>query len=76
MEHDGLLVLGGNDQDLRKHLETALGETPGELSATIDIIRRVLGTTNTHVELALLDRAPQELRGTHRAYHRLDPQAF
>lgn len=76
LEHDGLLVLGGNEQELHQQLKAELGDEPGELTDTIAVIRRVLGTTDTHVELALLDRDPQTLRGTHRAFRRLDPQAF
>ncbi len=76
LEHDGLLVLGGNEQELRDHLEAQLGNEPGELTETIGIIRDALGATDSPVELALLDRDPQTLRGTHRAFRRLDPQAL
>lgn len=76
LEHDGLLVLGGNEQELHQQLRSQLGDSIQELSDTIEVIRQVLGTTDTHVELALLDRDPQSLRGTHRAFRRLDPQAF
>jgi proteasome alpha subunit len=76
LEHDGLLVLGGNEQELRDQLEGQLGNEPGELTETIGIIRDALGATDSPVELALLDRDPQTLRGTHRAFRRLDPQAL
>lgn len=76
LEHDGLLILGGNEQQLRDQLESALGDEPGELAETIATIRQALGTTDPHVELALLDRDPQTLRGTQRAFRRLDPRAF
>jgi len=76
LEHDGLLVLGGNAQELREQLESQLNGSVTELSTTIEAIRQVLDTTDSHIELALLDRDPQTLRGTHRAFRRLDPQAF
>ncbi|GAA4109519.1 proteasome subunit alpha [Enteractinococcus coprophilus] len=76
LEHHGLLVLGGNAQDLHHQLQEALPPTARELDATVSIIREQLGTTGSHVELAILDRDPQALRGSHRAFRRLDPQTF
>lgn len=76
LEHDGLLVLGGNAQELRQQLESSLEPIPGELATTIDVVRDVLDTADSLLELALLDRDPQTLRGTHRAFRRLDPQAY
>ena len=76
LEHQGLLVLGGNAPDLQQQLQQALATSSRDLDETIGIIREQLGTTDSHVELALLDRDPQTLRGSHRAFRRLDPQAL
>src|SRR5699024_8541588 len=76
LEHQRLLVIGGNAQELHQQLSETMQDAPQTLDTTIQLIRQVLGTTGTHVELALLDRDPQTLRGSHRAFRRLDPQAF
>src|SRR5690625_3640549 len=63
LEHRGLLVLGGNAPELQEELERALTPATRAVEDTVSIIRRQLGTTDSHVELAILDRDPQTLRG-------------
>lgn len=76
LEHPELLVLGGNATELHRRMHDELGTGPWELDTVIPVIREVLGTNGTHIELALLDRDPEALRGSHRAFRRLDPQAY
>lgn len=75
-EHDSFLVLGGNEHELHDHLQNQLGTEPRDLTETIGTVRDALGATPAQIEMALLDRDPQALRGTHRAFRRLDPEAL
>lgn len=76
LEHRGTFVLGGDDLELHEQLVERLGNTPASLAETVATIRELFGSPTTPVELAILDRDPHALRGSHRAFRRLNPQAL
>ena len=66
LEHRGLLVLGGNAPELQEELERARPRNSCRRRHRVDYSSTV-GYNRFHVQLAILDRDPQTLRGSHRA---------